>query len=81
MYHVNNQYYKSYTHKKTVDKLKSNVVSSKLTAENYIYVHNIRSKTTPREKPTAQCKIYDQKCVICGFTSTKGSTESAEFLK
>ena len=72
VYHVNNQCYKSYTHKKTVEKLKSNVVSSTLTADKDISVHSIRSKTTPREKPTVQCKIYDQKCVICGFYKYQG---------
>ena len=72
VYHVNNQCYKSYTHKKTVEKLKSNVVNSKQTAEKDIAVQNIRSKTTPREKPTVQCKIYDKKCVICSFYKYQG---------
>ena len=67
VYHVNNQCYKSYTLKKTVEKLKNSAVNRTLTSETAIAPLDVRSKSTPREKTTTECKVYDQKCVICGF--------------
>lgn len=71
VYHMNNQCYKTYTLKKTLDRISKAPADNDAAEDIGLPQCHVRSKSTHRPKPTAQCGIYSQKCVICGFVKHK----------
>lgn len=82
VYHMNNECYKKYTLKKTLDKIKQNKITSQETDElkgevsGECGMRNVRSKSTPRAGPNPLCQQYKkQSCVICGNVKHQGIYE------
>ena len=95
-YHVSNECYKRYTHKKSLETLKNkallneteelqiNETSCNVTLQND--QRSTRSQVSPRALPKSyNVDIYCKSCVICGHLRHKGDYEkfriSEEFLK
>ena len=83
VYHMNNECYKAYTLRKTLEKIEADKtvcagqfeVEADGNSESFATVPNVRSKNTPRPGPSPQIDIYRQKCVICGCVKHQGLDE------
>ena len=74
VYHMNNECYKTYTLKKTVQsKCDTNVKPCTQTSAFSDNTKTRRSSIGPRSGPTVECNIYKQKCVICDSIKHKGT--------
>ncbi|CAM1294822.1 Uncharacterised protein r2_g402 [Pycnogonum litorale] len=73
VYHVSNNCYKSYTLKKTLNKLEAE--SSKPVDEPIPAAPSVsratRARIAPRAPPSTDVPIYERKCTVCGNASLK----------
>lgn len=80
VYHMNNDCYKKYTLKKTLDRISNKNISqgstpgSTETTDDQSKRFSTRSKIKPRESPNP-ADIYSTACVICGQIKYKGVCE------
>lgn len=83
VYHVTNECYKSYTHKKTLEALRNlpgaNIATSSCSTidEMDISVAATRSQSSSsnRDPPSSGVDMYKQSCTICGAIKHHGSYE------
>ena len=72
-YHMNNECYKSYTHKKSLDKLIKHTAKS--VQNEACPSRSVRSKFTPRNSPRSKLMSFERSCVVCGNVQHKGVRE------
>lgn len=75
VYHMNNECYKKYTLKKSLDRIlvgNSDPGHSSRSGE-HTSTRTVRSKSTPRCRPSLPCAVYKKKCVVCGQVNHQGN--------